>query len=249
MSGRPKMICGLRPQGGDGTIWCLLPRGHKGLHEMDDFDGRRNPFRKTSGRGERVIAPLEEVESTQVTAPVQRAEYSIPYSPLASATAYGFDHGFASARRIAMNTIDDQVRDANQRGAFEIADALRSFQRAFEERLDPNVLAGATGLLPEQVKAILANLDKIEDPIVRHVLVGALVAGIPVEQSRSDGACGICGLGTPSGLSGMCQGCQRSYDRDAHEEGHVLEAMIWAANRARLGALATGTKRGGRHGR
>jgi len=31
----------------------------------------------------------------------------------------------------------------------------------------------------------------------------------------------------------MCGRCQRSYDRSAHRDGTIWEAMVWAANRAR----------------
>lgn len=31
----------------------------------------------------------------------------------------------------------------------------------------------------------------------------------------------------------MCAPCAKSYDRTAHRDGSVMEAMVWAANRAR----------------
>lgn len=31
----------------------------------------------------------------------------------------------------------------------------------------------------------------------------------------------------------LCTVCGKSYDRNAHNEGTVLEAMVWAAKRAR----------------
>jgi hypothetical protein len=31
----------------------------------------------------------------------------------------------------------------------------------------------------------------------------------------------------------MCAKCRRSYDRTAHRDGSVMEAMAWAARRAR----------------
>lgn len=34
----------------------------------------------------------------------------------------------------------------------------------------------------------------------------------------------------------MCKSCQRSYDRTAHRDGSVWEAMTWAAGRARRAA-------------
>jgi hypothetical protein len=43
--------------------------------------------------------------------------------------------------------------------------------------------------------------------------------------------CPICGERRPGGL--MCSVCSRSYDRDAHQDGTVFEAMLWAAERAR----------------
>lgn len=42
--------------------------------------------------------------------------------------------------------------------------------------------------------------------------------------------CDICGA--PTDRHGMCEACDRSYDRHAHDEGSVYEAMRWAANRA-----------------
>ena len=36
----------------------------------------------------------------------------------------------------------------------------------------------------------------------------------------------------PSVGSLLCDACGRSYDRSAHAEGSVAEAMAWAANRA-----------------
>lgn len=43
--------------------------------------------------------------------------------------------------------------------------------------------------------------------------------------------CEICHAPNPRG-SAMCPSCDRSYDRSAHREGTVYEAMLWAANRA-----------------
>jgi predicted amidophosphoribosyltransferase len=37
----------------------------------------------------------------------------------------------------------------------------------------------------------------------------------------------------PAKRSRLCKLCGRSYDRHAHRDGSVLEAMAWAAARAR----------------
>jgi hypothetical protein len=251
------MICGLRPRGGDGTAWCLLPRGHKGLHHSD-----ADTFRNTSGRAERVNVALED-DDPEVTTAIQRAEVEAPtpvYSSLASATAYGFDRGYDASHRAVIEIIHRKAKRAAERrhsiaeSDYTPAMAMAAFDACTEIireiETSPNAVkirCGANGLTTEQIEAVRAHLDQVVDPIVRHVMVGMLIGALAVEQA-TDSTCGICGVGEPAGVSGMCRGCARSYDRDAHEEGHVLEAMIWAANRARLGARATGTK-GGRHGR
>ena len=45
-------------------------------------------------------------------------------------------------------------------------------------------------------------------------------------------ACVICGE-PYNGVNLMCGPCGRSYDRSAHDDGSVFEAMRWAALRAR----------------
>jgi len=42
--------------------------------------------------------------------------------------------------------------------------------------------------------------------------------------------CPICRRPVPGGH--WCTSCKRSYDRTAHRDGSVLEAIAWAANRA-----------------
>lgn len=54
--------------------------------------------------------------------------------------------------------------------------------------------------------------------------------------------CIICHADAPGFF---CDACGRSYDRSAHDEGTVIEAMAWAANRAvRLRAAARRTNCG-----
>lgn len=38
----------------------------------------------------------------------------------------------------------------------------------------------------------------------------------------------------------LCASCQRAYDREAHDEGSVFEAISWAARRARAHAPLAG---------
>ena len=45
--------------------------------------------------------------------------------------------------------------------------------------------------------------------------------------------CNICLERECRGANWMCEACGRSYDRNAHHEGTVAEAMRWAAERAR----------------
>lgn len=45
-----------------------------------------------------------------------------------------------------------------------------------------------------------------------------------------DKRCAVCGTGR---RMWMCAACSRSYERSAHADGSVLEAMAWAARRAR----------------
>ncbi len=44
--------------------------------------------------------------------------------------------------------------------------------------------------------------------------------------------CGICGEKTVKPTQ-MCRACDDVYERDAHQDGSVLEAMLWAARRSR----------------
>jgi predicted amidophosphoribosyltransferase len=44
--------------------------------------------------------------------------------------------------------------------------------------------------------------------------------------------CSICGEPTTKPTH-MCRACGDSYDKHAHDDGSVLEAMLWAARRAR----------------
>ncbi len=44
--------------------------------------------------------------------------------------------------------------------------------------------------------------------------------------------CEVCGEPTERWVA-MCRACQASYDRTAHDEGSVMEAIHWAARRAR----------------
>jgi hypothetical protein len=53
--------------------------------------------------------------------------------------------------------------------------------------------------------------------------------------------CLICGRARRGGL--MCAACARSYDRSAHRDGSVFEAMVWAAGRARRAERARGEAR------
>lgn len=47
------------------------------------------------------------------------------------------------------------------------------------------------------------------------------------------GLCAICHQLPARGRFGMCETCGVSYDRVAHRDGSVIEAMVWAAKRAR----------------
>jgi hypothetical protein len=47
--------------------------------------------------------------------------------------------------------------------------------------------------------------------------------------------CSICG---PRRGLRMCRACSDSYERYAHNDGAVIEAMVWAARRARRFAVA-----------
>lgn len=44
--------------------------------------------------------------------------------------------------------------------------------------------------------------------------------------------CGICGEPTGTPVD-MCPACARSYHNNAHEDGSVMFALLWAARRAR----------------
>lgn len=44
--------------------------------------------------------------------------------------------------------------------------------------------------------------------------------------------CQVCGEPTAHPVY-MCRPCQRSYDSTAHDDGSVMEAILWAARRAR----------------
>lgn len=44
--------------------------------------------------------------------------------------------------------------------------------------------------------------------------------------------CEVCGQPQERRVP-MCRACQRSYDKDACNDGCVLEAIVWAARRAR----------------
>ena len=44
--------------------------------------------------------------------------------------------------------------------------------------------------------------------------------------------CPICRLRRAKRKSSMCDACGASYDRTAHRDGSVIEAMLWAAKRA-----------------
>jgi predicted amidophosphoribosyltransferase len=46
------------------------------------------------------------------------------------------------------------------------------------------------------------------------------------------GTCGICGEPCQR-VTEMCDACGRSYDRTAHRDGSIIEALLWAARRAR----------------
>lgn len=48
--------------------------------------------------------------------------------------------------------------------------------------------------------------------------------------------CQICGSPRERIAAAMCDGCARSYDRMSHRDGSVMEAMVWAAGRARRAA-------------
>lgn len=56
-------------------------------------------------------------------------------------------------------------------------------------------------------------------------------------SARAGNGGGVSKVGCPICVGGcdaqMCRSCARSYDRTAHREGTVMEAMRWAANRAR----------------
>lgn len=45
--------------------------------------------------------------------------------------------------------------------------------------------------------------------------------------------CGICNLRL-AGSGRFCSVCGRAYDRNAHNDGTVMEALLWAAKRARF---------------
>lgn len=45
------------------------------------------------------------------------------------------------------------------------------------------------------------------------------------------GDCAVCGWRRKS--SRMCNACSLAYERFAHDEGTVMEAIVWAARRAR----------------
>lgn len=44
--------------------------------------------------------------------------------------------------------------------------------------------------------------------------------------------CGICGEKTNKSTR-MCADCGTAYEKDAHVDGSVMEAMLWAARRSR----------------
>lgn len=44
--------------------------------------------------------------------------------------------------------------------------------------------------------------------------------------------CEICGMATNRPVK-MCAQCGIAYDKEAHEDGSVMEAIVWAARRAR----------------
>lgn len=46
--------------------------------------------------------------------------------------------------------------------------------------------------------------------------------------------CPVCGA--PGSRMHLCATCQRAYDREAHTDGSVFEAISWAARRARAHA-------------
>ena len=54
--------------------------------------------------------------------------------------------------------------------------------------------------------------------------------------------CIICEETRESGQVMMCRACCRSYDRFAHQEGSVMEALAWAARRARRSERARSAK-------
>jgi uncharacterized Zn finger protein (UPF0148 family) len=56
--------------------------------------------------------------------------------------------------------------------------------------------------------------------------------------------CRICGLFRKRQGQTMCDPCGRSYDTYAHDTGTVMEAMEWAANRARRFAVRAKRERG-----
>lgn len=137
---RQRMICGLRPRQGNGTVWCLLPRGHEGLHQMTDGTGGDFMFRLTSGRGQRVDVPL----------------------------------------------------------ACDLTTAI-----------------------------------KIRDDI----------DGVQVVPPAPAPRCVVCEETLVGTRRMFCQSCQQSFDEDASSEGTVMEAIIWAAKRARDAAVRTRRRR------
>lgn len=44
--------------------------------------------------------------------------------------------------------------------------------------------------------------------------------------------CEVCGERSDRPVN-MCRVCQRSYDNNAHDDGCVMEAILWAARRSR----------------
>ena len=44
--------------------------------------------------------------------------------------------------------------------------------------------------------------------------------------------CTICGESTPKPTA-MCRACEHDYNKNAHNDGSVMEALVWAAKRAR----------------
>lgn len=61
----------------------------------------------------------------------------------------------------------------------------------------------------------------------------------------STSTCGICGELTNKPTR-MCGDCGKSYERQAREDGSVMEAMLWAARRARWYAQRRTGRRGSR---